>query len=60
MQQLLGHVSISTTQVYRQLADGSERRIVSVEPTVPIGDLDEFTDSALGNGTELANASVDG
>ena len=60
VQQRLGHVSISTTQVYRQLADGSERRIVSVATTVPIGDLDEFTDSALGNGTELANASVDG
>ena len=33
---------------------------MSVEATVQIGDLDEFTDTTLGNGTELANASVDG
>lgn len=60
VQQRLGHVSISTTQVYRHLADGAERRTVPIDTTVPIGDLDELTDPTLRSGTELAGAGMDG
>lgn len=59
VQQTLGHVSISTTQVYRQLADGSARRLLSVDVAAPTSEADGFIDIGGGVGTELARASVD-
>ncbi len=59
VQQTLGHVSISTTQVYRQLADGSARRLVAAAIEIPPSDGQDLLDVIGGAGTGLARASVD-
>ncbi len=60
VQQMLGHVSISTTQVYRQLADGSARRLAAVvDIEIPIPEPNELVE--IGNGvlTGLAKSGVE-
>ncbi len=61
VQQRLGHVSISTTQVYRQLADGSARRTVAmdIEIDIPAREQHELVEIGSGAGTELAKAGVE-
>ncbi len=60
VQQMLGHVSISTTQVYRQLADGSARRLAAVvDIEIPIPEPNELVEIGNGALTGLAKSGVE-